>query len=291
MFGDKVEELVGNRDSNTDAGLEALQGKRTWDVVIDNSGYVPRQVRESAELLKGRCRRYIYTSSISVYDLEKQQSVDNTGPMYPAPDPSTEEVTNETYGPMKAECDRIVQQVYGDAATIVRPTYVVGPGDKSDRFTYWVDRFHRGGDIVCPPDPAHNVDWIDVRDLSHWMIRLGENDTPGVFNGSGPGQDVTREQFMWGQRASSVAVSNMHWPSRELVEELRFSTPMFFNAPFAIHVDSSAARAAGLTYRSLADTIRDTHEWWLSQSDERRASARGWPTADDEAAVLARIAG
>ena len=99
------------------------------------------------------------------------------------------------------------------------------------------------------------------------------------------------EQIMWGQRASSTEVANLHWPSRELLEELQFSTPMFFNAPYSVHVDASAAMAAGLTFRSFADTVRDTHEWWLSQSDERRANPRRWPTAEEEAAVLVRLSG
>ncbi len=291
LYGGKHEELVGNRDAKIDDGLTVLEGDRSWDVVVDNSGYVPRHVRDSAELLKGRCKRYLYTSTIAVYDFEKQNSVDNAGLMYPAPDPAIEEVTGETYGPLKAECDRIVQQVYGDTATIVRPTYIVGPGDHTDRFTYWVERFQRGGDIVCPPDPEFGASWIDVRDLCHWMVRLAEDDTPGIFNGVAPGQRVSREQFMWGLRASAVAQSNLHWPSRELLEELQFSTPMFFNAPFSIHVDASAAIAAGLTYRSFADTVRATHEWWMAQSEERRANPRRWPTAEVEAAVLARMAG
>jgi 2'-hydroxyisoflavone reductase len=144
MFGTRVEELSGDRDANVGDGLKALEGKRTWDVVVDNSGYVPRHVRDSAELLKGRCGRYIYTSTVAVYDFEKQHHVDNSGPMHAAPEPPTEEVTGETYGPLKAECDRIVQSIYGDSCTVVRPTYVVGPGDHTDRFTYWVERFQRG---------------------------------------------------------------------------------------------------------------------------------------------------
>jgi len=290
LFGQGVEELQGDRDARVGEGLNALHGERTWDVVVDNSGYVPRHVRDSAELLKSRCQRYIYTSTVAVYDFEKQHAVDNTGPMSPAPQPDTEEVTGETYGPLKAECDRIVQQIYGDACTVVRPTYVVGPGDHTDRFTYWVERFQRGGDIVCPPDPTFAVDWIDVRDLCHWLIRLAENDTPGVFNATAPGQEVSREAFMWGLRLSSSAKSKLHWPARELVEELEFSTPMFYNPPYSIHVDSSAAQKAGLTFRTFADTVRDTHEWWLEQSEDRRANARRWPSAEQEAAVLARMA-
>ena len=206
-----------------------------------------------------------------------------------APDPATEQVTNTTYGPLKAECDRIAQQIYGDSATIVRPTFIVGPGDRTDRFTYWVERFHRGGDIVCPAGPDMEAQWIDVRDLCHWLVSLGENDTPGIFNGVGPASPVSTEQLMHGLAAFASAPTRLHWPSRELLDELNFETPMFGFFDKSIHVDASAAIAAGLTYRSLADTVRDTHEWWTSQPEERRANARGWPTPEAEAAAIARL--
>lgn len=289
LFGSEVEELLGDRDARVGDGLKALEGKRSWDVVVDNSGYVPRHVRDSAELLEGRCGRYIYTSTVAVYDFEQQHHVDNTGPMHPAPEPATEEVNGETYGPLKAECDRIVQAVYGESCTVVRPTYVVGPGDHTDRFTYWVERFQRGGEVLCPASPDFAVDWIDVRDLCHWLIRLAENDTPGVYNATAPGQVVSRDNFMWGLRLCASAKSALHWPSREKLEELGIELPMFRNSPYSIHADSSAAQKAGLTFRSLADTVRDTHEWWTSQSEERRANPRRWPSAEDEAAAIASL--
>ena len=290
LYGDKVEELIGNRDAKVDDGLRVLEGDRRWDVVVDNSGYVPRHVRDSAELLHGRCSRYIYTSTVAVYDFDKAASVDNEGPLLAAPEPATEQVTGETYGPLKAECDRVVLDVYGDLATIVRPTFIVGPGDRTDRFTYWVDRFHRGGDIVCPAGPELEAQWIDARDLCHWMVNLAENDTAGVFNGVGPASPVTTEQLMHGLAAFATAPTRLHWPSWALLQELEFATPMFgFSPEKSLHVDASAAVESGLTYRSLADTVRDTYEWWTSQSEERRANARGWPSTEQEAAVIARL--
>ena len=289
LYGDKVEQLIGNRDANIDAGLKVLEGKRHWDIVVDNSGYVPRHVRDSAELLKGRCSRYIYTSTVAVYDFEETTSVDNTSALLAAPEPDTEQVTGATYGPLKAECDRIVQKIYGDRATIVRPTFIVGPGDRTDRFTYWVERFHRGGDVVCPAGPDLEAQWIDVRDLCHWLVSLGENDTSGIFNGVGPASPVTTEQLMHGLAAFATAPTRLHWPSRALLDELEYATPMFGFSNESLHVDASAAIAAGLAYRSLADTVRDTHEWWESQSPERRANARGWPTPEQEAAVIGRL--
>ena len=289
LFGDRVEELIGNRDANIDDGLKALEGSRTWDVVIDNSGYVPRHVRDSAELLKGRVGRYIYTSTTGVYDFDKTPSVTHESPLY-AEFPDTEEVNGETYGPLKAECDLIVQEIYGDAATIVRPTVIVGPGDRTDRFTYWVDRFHKGGDIVCPPDPRREAAWIDVRDLTHWLVTLAEQDTPGIFNAAGPASVIDHEQVMYGFRAFTAAPVALHWPTRELLEEAGFNWPWFWKGEQARHIDSSASVAAGLTYRSLANSISDTWEWWMAEPAERRANARGWPTPEQEQAVLASLA-
>ena len=150
-----VEELIGNRDPDVDSGLSVLQGDRTWDVVIDNSGYVPRHVRASAELLKGRCRRYIYVSTVPSTTLMLPRYFRNRQNWPILQDPSVEEVTGETYGPLKAECDRIVRNILGDICTVVRPTYVVGPGDHTDRFTYYVVRVHRGGEVLAPGGPEN----------------------------------------------------------------------------------------------------------------------------------------
>ena len=289
LYGDRVEELVGDRDSKVGAGLSALEGSRRWDVVIDNSGYLPRHVRDSVDLLMGRVGRYIYTSTTAVYDFDKTHSVDHTTPIF-SEFPDTEEITWETYGPLKAECDLIVQDRYARQATIVRPTYIVGPGDSTDRFTYWVERFHRGGDIVCPADPDIEAGWIDVRDVCHWTVRLAEQDTRGVFNAAGPVSPMSNEEMMHGLRAFSTGPVNLHWPSAELLAELEFNTPMFFWTPYNTHTDMSASIQAGLTFRSLAQSAQDTHDWWLTQSPERRAAARGWPTLEQERAVLARLA-
>lgn len=290
LFGGRVEELIGNRDANVDDGLKALEGSRSWDVVIDNSGYVPRHVRDSAELLKGRVGRYIYTSTTGVYDFDKTPSVTHESPLHEN-FPDTEEVNGETYGPLKAECDLIVQEIYGDDATIVRPTVIVGPGDRTDRFTYWVERFHRGGDIVCPPDPRREAAWIDVRDLTHWLVTLAEQDQPGIFNAAGPASPIDHEQVMYGFRAFTAAPVQLYWPTRELLDELGFNAPWFWRGERSRHIDSSASVAAGLNYRSLAESIRDTREWWSAEPAERRANARSWPTAELEQSVVERLTG
>jgi len=293
MYGGDVEELTGDRDAKVGDGLKSLEGDRAWDVVIDNSGYVPRHVRDSAELLKDRCDRYLFTSTVAVYDYDSTPDgvCDHDGPLHPAPSPETEQVTGATYGPLKAECDRIVREVYGERATCVRPCYIVGPGDSTDRFTYWIERAHRGGDIVCPASPEKGVQWIDVRDLCHWLVRLAEAGTPGVFNGAGPASPVTNEQLMWSLRAFTAAPTTLHWPSIELLDELRYSTPMFDRSRSDRRTESSKSWGAGLTYRSLAETVADTHAWWMSEPEERRTNLRRWPTPEQEAAVLARMKG
>ena len=290
MYGGRVEEIIGNRDTTIDAGLTTLEGDRTWDVIVDNSGYVPRHVRDSIELLKDRCKRYIYISTVAVYDFDTTEVITIDSKMREAPDPATEEVNGSTYGPLKAECDRIAQQLLGDKLTCVRPTYIIGPGDTTDRFTYWVDRFSRGGDIVCPSTPDVGAQWIDVYDLCHWIISLAENDTPGIFNGVAPASPVTREEVMHGIKACFSAGSRLHWPSSELLVDMQYPTPMFPNPAIARTMDASHAVAAGLTYRPLADTVRNIHEWWSNAPAERRANPRRWPSPEQERAVLERMA-
>jgi 2'-hydroxyisoflavone reductase len=289
MFGDAVEELTGNRDSQLDSGLSSLQGERTWDVVIDNSGYIPRHVRDSAELLKERCGRYIYISTVAVYDFDSGSVFPEDGKLADLADPSVEEVTGETYGPLKAECDRVARAILGDKCTVVRPTYVVGPGDHTDRFTYWVERVNRGGDVLAPAGPAREAQWVDARDLCPWVVTLAENDTPGIFNAAGPASFVDRAGLMWGLRAQTAEPVRFHWPSDELLAELGIDLPMMGREDSA-HFANSASTAAGLRYRSLADTAAGTLAWWQSLPEERRANPRRWPTAEQEKSAIERIA-
>ncbi len=297
MYGDRVEELVGDRDARKDAGLSVLEGERRWDVVIDNSGYVPRHVRDSAELLKDRVGHYLYISTVAVYDYASApleagvQVARRDAPLHASLEPDVERVTGATYGPLKAEGDRIVREIYGERGTAVRPCYIVGPGDTTDRFTYWVDRAARGGDMVCPAHPERQVNWIDVRDLCPFVVRLVEDRTAGAFNAVGPVSPTTNEQLLHGLRATCAGPIQQHWATLEQLQEAGFATPMFDASRLNQRTDATAAVAAGLTHRSLADTVRDTHAWWLEQSEERRERARGWPSAEAEAKALASLQG
>ena len=217
--------MIGNRDPNVDDGLRVLEGDREWDVIIDNSGYVPRHVRASAELLKGRCRRYLYISTVAVYDFDSAvDDFSESGPLAPLADKSVEEVTGATYGPLKAECDRIVRDVLGEAVTVVRPTYILGPGDTTDRFTYWVERIHRGGKVLGPSHRELSVSGVDVRDLTDFVFRAVEKDIRGSFNAAGP--TYSREGMLWAIRGTTSEPVHFHWATPELIEELGLSMPM-----------------------------------------------------------------
>lgn len=289
VYGNRVEELIGDRDPNVDAGLSALEGDREWDVVIDNSGYVPRHVRASAELLKGRCRRYLYVSTVAVYDFGA--SVDDfgeDGPLAPLADKSVEDVTWETYGPLKAECDRIVRQALGDAATVVRPAYILGPGDTTDRFTYWVERIHRGGDVLGPSRRELTLQGVDVRDLTNFVFRVVETDIPGTFNAAGPA--YSREGMLWAIRGTTSEPVRFHWATPALIEELDLSMPMMDGGrDRPVSFLNEASIAAGMSYRPLVDTTVDLHAWWAEQPAERRDNPRGWMSAAQEEEALARL--
>jgi len=289
IYGDQVEELIGNRDPNVDDGLNALEGNREWDVVIDNSGYVPRHVRASAELLKGRCRRYLYISTVAVYDFESATSeFPEAGPLAPLADKSVEEVTWETYGPLKAECDRIVRDVLGDAVTVVRPAYILGPGDTTDRFTYWVERINKGGDVLGPSQRELSVQGVDVRDLTDFVLHAVESDIGGSFNAAGP--PYPREGMLWAIRGTTSEPVRFHWATPELIEELKLSMPMMdWGQDAPVSFRNVASIGAGMSYRSIAETVVDTHAWWVAQPAERRDNPRQWMSSEQEKEALARL--
>ncbi len=272
----KVEKLVGDREDN----LEALKG-REWDVVIDNSGSKTKWTEATAQLLKDKVGYYMYTSSISVYypyvgeDFSEDRSVVTTIPENTTED---ERFTYE-YGVMKATSELAAIEAFGkERSIIVRPTLIVGPGDRTDRFPYWVARVKQGGDIIIPGSAEEVVQYIDVRDLAEWMIRLAENKAVGTYNGSGPGFDMTTNAFVHGIHANFTSPVNYIQ-----IDDLDFLTEnsMIGIQPWVIQLpeyagmsrsDNSKAIAAGLQFRSLSDTVQATDAWWMSDAvtEERR---------------------
>lgn len=185
-----VEQRHGDRDGDLGALSEGI-----WDVVIDTSGYVPRVVRASAELLRPRTAKYVLISSVSVYADFAIQNIDEDYPVGQVNDPTTEDIS-EFYGPLKALCEKAVQDVYRDQALIIRPGLIVGPNDPTDRFTYWVRRFAQGGDVLVPGRPERRQQFIDVRDLAEWVLWTAASSLTGVFNATGPAQRFTMGELV-----------------------------------------------------------------------------------------------
>lgn len=290
LYGDRVEVLIGDRDTKTAPGLSALEGTRGWDAVIDNSGYVPRHVRDAAQLMKGRVRRYLFVSTVAAYEGAGPVCFE-TSPLRPLSSPENEQVSPESYGELKAEGDRIVREVYGPAATVVRPTYVIGPGDETDRFTYWAARTAEGGTVVGPRADAQSLQTVDVRDLCPWMVTLLERDLSGIFNAAAP--PTPWDGVLNALRPLSEGAVRFVRPPAPIIEALKLDFPLveptigggiFANQHTSF--DGNKAMHAGLSYRLLSQSGRATLEWWRAQTPERRAAAKRWPTADQEKAIL-----
>ncbi len=293
LYGDRVEVLIGDRDTKTAPGLSALEGTRRWDAVIDNSGYVPRHVRDAAQLLKGRVRRYLFVSTVAAYGGAGPVCVESS-PLLPLSDPENEQVSATSYGELKAEGDRIVRGVYGSAATVVRPTYVIGPGDDTDRFTYWAARTAEGGTVVGPRADAISLQTVDVRDLCPWLVTLLERDLPGIFNAAAP--PMPWDGVLNALRPLSEGAVRFVRPPGGVIEQLKLDFPLVepttgggILASECTSFDGTRAVHAGLNYRPLSQSGRATLEWWRAQTPERRAAAKHWPTAAQEKAILDAI--
>jgi 2'-hydroxyisoflavone reductase len=259
----EVEKLRGDRKTD----LSALDG-RQWDVAIDTCGYVPRIVRMSAEKLADAVEHYAFVSSLSVYASMADRGADETAAVGTLEDESVEEVTGETYGPLKALCERAAEEAMPGRVMNVRAGLIVGPNDPTDRFTYWVHRVADGGDVLAPGRPEQRVAFIDVRDLGEWIVRAAERRVAGVFNATGPGQPATMGSLLETCRSVSGSDARFVWVPKEFLaaEEVApwQEMPMWLPddpeyAGFS-EVDCSRAIAEGLTFRSVEDTVRATLE-------------------------------
>lgn len=272
----KVESLVGDREDN----LDALRD-REWDVVIDNSGRKTQWTQDTAQLLVDRVGYYMYTSSVSVYYPYLGEDFSESRPLVTAvpTDVSEQEKQTYEYGVMKATSELATIQAFGtDRSIIVRPTLIVGPGDRTDRFPYWLARLEKGGDVIIPGHRKEVVQYIDVRDLSEWMIRLLENKSAGIYNGSGPGFEMTTNAFVHGIHASyNSPVNYIQIDDFEFLEEngIIGIQPWVIQLPKYAGMsrsDNAKAISADLTFRPLSETVEATKVWWYSDavSQERR---------------------
>lgn len=278
-----VETLRGDRDG----GLDALRA-RSWDAVVDTSGYVPRLVRDSAELLASSVERYVFISSISVF-AEFSRPVDESTPLKTMPDETVEDVTGATYGPLKALCEQAVRKALPGRSLIVRPGLIVGPHDPTIRFSYWTARVARGGEVLAPGDPATPVQLIDVRDLAEWIMTMVEAKATGEFNVAGPDYPLTMGALLETCRAASGGDARFIWVDEAFLTErgvlpwthLPLWMPDSAESHRCFHrVPSDDAVAAGLTFRPLEQTVRDTLAWQEASGGEPVPDKPGVPMPD-----------
>jgi 2'-hydroxyisoflavone reductase len=290
----QVEQLRGDRDGD----LAALRGRR-WDAAIDTSGYVPRIVRASAALLAGAVERYTFISTISVYADFRSRGRGEDAPLGTLDDPTAEEVTGPAYGPLKALCERAAEEAMPGRVLVIRPGLLVGPHDPTDRFTYWPARVARGGDVLAPGRPDRPVQIIDVRDLAEWNIRMVEAGGTGVYNATGPADVLTMGRLLDTCRAVSgdtriVWVDEAFLLDRGVTPwtELPLWVPDTEDHAGFASVSVERAKAAGLTFRPLAETVRDTLAWDALRpaNADRRAGLRPEREADLLAAWRGRTA-
>jgi 2'-hydroxyisoflavone reductase len=297
-WGAAVTALTGERDPSIAPGHDALRDGH-WDAVIDTSGYVPRIVRASAELLKGRSAQYLFVSSISVYAGGGGANQDESAATGKLDDPLTEEVAKH-YGPLKAACEDEVRQAFGDAAIIVRPGLIVGPHDATDRFGYWVARFRhpallgdRSATAVVPGPAEAPMQFIDARDLGAWMIDLVEMRAGGTYNACSPARHWTMANIVDALRAEPSAPPAV-WVDEALLLEHKVEPwtglPLWIPSTFTdeagfMEFDCRKAAKAGLRTRPLADTIDATAQWLAAR--DNTGAWKAVLTAEQEREILA----
>ena len=294
MFPD-LERLKGDRDPDKDAGLGALDG-REFDVVIDNSGYYPRHVKASAELLAPNVKHYIYISSISAYKHTDVEGQDETAELATMEDPTVEEMGEGwvNYGPLKALCEQAAQEAMPGRVTVVRPGYIVGPGDHTYRFSYWPLRIREGGEVAVPGTPTDPIQIIDVRDLTEWIIHLAENKITGVYNGCGPDRVLTMGEAVEASKKAAGSDATFVWLGTgfmETHEDVTFPIWTPFEGEYkGFHTFSNAnSIKAGLKFRPVADTVTALLEQFDSLPEDKRTEVMQRIPVQGEAELIASV--
>jgi len=285
-----VEKLHGDRDGH----LEELAG-RTWDAVVDPSGYVPRIVKLSAELLAPSVKHYVFISTISVYDKENIVNPDESLAVATIADATNEDV-RANYGALKALCEKAAEAAMPGRVANLRPGLIIGPGDPSGRFTHWPTRLHEGGEVLAPGNGATPVQYIDGRDLGAWIVRVVEDRTVGTMNALGPEKRVTMKQVLDECNRALGNKAQLTWVDADFLDkqgvEPWSEMPMWIDnqgdyAGFGTLQNARAVKA-GLTFRPIGDTARDTLAWLETVPEDQRAKARSTGIKPDkEAKVLA----
>jgi len=290
----EVEQLIGDRNGK----LDALKN-RQWDVVIDNPTTLPVWVRDAAQILKGNVDRYVFTSTISVYE-DSKKGPDENSPLqkYDGPDPYKETLESmkangfKLYGPLKVLSEKEAEKWFPGKTLIIRPGLIVGPRDGTDRFTYWPVRIDRGGEVLAPGKPEDSVQYIDGRDLAEWTIRMAESGGTGIYNATGPAKPIGIGEMLDGIKSVLKSNATFTWANEKFLTDQKVQAwsdmPVWAGADDGItRTNIGRALAKGLTFRSLDVTSRDTLAWFKSQPPERQAQMKAGITSEREAEVLA----
>jgi len=279
----EVEKLVGDRAA---PDYSALEG-REWDAVIDNSANVASWLDGATQLLKDRVGRYLFVSSISAHSDNSILGMTEDGPVF-SEDEYDEVIASGAgmgagFGPNKAQAERLTFRAFGDRGIVVRPGLIVGPMDNSGRFTYWPVRIDRGGEVLAPGDGSDLAQIVDVRDLSQFMVNLVENEQSGTFNATGPESPLTMADMLSGIRSVTSTPGTITWVEADFLREHEVGGWMEMPcwvypdpemAGFSSY-DCTKAIRAGLSFRPLAETARDTLAWWKGLPEERQTLSTG----------------
>lgn len=293
----QVEELIGDRNT---ADLRALEA-REWDVCIDNATTLPFWVRDVGRVLKNKVRQYVFISTISVY-ADNDKPSDESASLLPYPGNDAMAETQETlranralYGPLKARSEEEGKTQFPGITTIIRPGLIVGPGDPTDRFTYWPVRVARGGEVLAPGDGTDLVQFIDVRDLAEWTIRIAESQTLGTFNATGPAHALNMRDMLHGIATALQSKCHFTWASADFLESEMISpwtdmpvwVPSQGDSAGFTRKDIRRALKAGLSYRPLRRTVKDTLDWFKAQPAERQTKLKAGISASREGQLMA----
>lgn len=289
-----TEHLKGDRETGD---LESLKG-REFDVVVDNSGYVPKHVEDTASMFAATCKQYLFVSTVSVYEDPKEagQRLDESSPVATVTDEEVAAVKTiresmPHYGALKARCEAAAEKAMPGRVTVVRPGLIVGPRDTSDRFTWWPVRLDRGGEVLAPGDPEAQVQFVDVRDLAEWMLALVEKRVFGVMNAVGFAGSVSMRDVLIGCKNATTTPSTLTWVDEAFLLEQKvgpwMQMPLWIPSDNRRVYGNELAIRNGLAFRPLADTIRDTLHWAKTERGERPFGRTGLPPEREREVLLA----
>jgi len=288
LFPD-IEKLHGDRNGD----LKSLEGRK-WDAVVDTSGFVPRLVSLSATLLAPNVKQYVFISTISVFAQDIKPGTAEDGTLATMPDETNEEVP-KYYGALKALSEKAATKAMSGRAWNVRPGLIVGPGDKSDRYTYWPVRVAKGGEVLAPGDGNDPVQYIDVRDLAAFIVLGVERNLTGTYNATCPAKTLTMKKFLEGVHKGAGGTAKFTWVSADFLEKKEVSpwsdlpvwVPRGDGGVGMTQLSCAKAIAAGLTFRPVANTAKDTLAWFKTLPEDRRGKLAAGITADKETELLA----